>query len=126
MKSLKATTKKTSLNPKLGQETLEDLMKFINDLKLMDVVKISLLGKSKEADYMVIASGSSVRLVVSSAEKVVQYLKENHKIFSRTEGLSGGDWVLIDAGDIIIHLFRPEVRDYYQLEKMWQDPQVPQ
>ena len=85
----------------------------------LDVVSISLVGKSSEADMMVVASGRSTRHVASIADKLVERLKEAGHA-SRSEGREAADWVLIDAGDVIVHVFRPEVRDFYQLEKMWQ------
>ena len=68
---------------------------------------------------MVICSGRSTRQVSSIAEKITDSIKKDFRIVSRTEGKNQGDWVLIDSGDIIIHVFRPEVREFYQLEKMW-------
>ena len=100
----------------------KDLTEFLEDEKLYEVVTIPLQGKSQEADYMIVASGRSARQVTSVSEKLIQSLKSNHGIFSRVEGLEGAFWVLVDAGDILIHIFRPEVRDYYQLEKMWSIP----
>ena len=72
------------------------------------------------ADAMVIASGRSSRQVSAIAEKLLDRLKAACGISARTEGKETGDWVLIDAGDVVVHVFRPEVRDFYQLEKMWQ------
>ncbi|PLS22858.1 ribosome silencing factor [Neptunicoccus cionae] len=88
--------------------------------KAEDIVTLDLAGKSSVADHMVVASGRSTRQVVSMAEKLADRLKQNKGISARIEGKSAGDWVLIDAGDVIVHLFRPEVREFYQLEKMWQ------
>jgi ribosome-associated protein len=93
--------------------------KTLADGKAEDLVVIDLQGKSGIADYMVIAPGHSQRQVVSLAERMLQALKENGQDRVAVEGLPHGDWVLIDAGDVIIHLFRPEVRAYYNLEKMW-------
>jgi ribosome-associated protein len=72
------------------------------------------------ADHMVIASGRSSRQVSSIAEKLADRLKQDHGISVRMEGKDHGDWVLVDSGDVVVHLFRPEVREFYQLEKMWQ------
>lgn len=85
----------------------------------LDVVSISLVGKSSEADMMVVASGRSTRHVAAIADKLVERLKEAGHA-PRSEGREAADWILIDAGDVIVHVFRPEVRDFYQLEKMWQ------
>lgn len=92
----------------------------LDDHKAEDVVVISLKGKSSIADYMMIASGRSTRQVIALAENLVQTLKANGLVGIRPEGIRQGDWVLIDAGDIIVHLFRPEVREFYNLEKMWE------
>ncbi len=90
----------------------------LDDDGALDVVSISLLGKSSEADMMVVASGRSTRHVASIAEKLIERLKGSG-VVPRAEGKEAADWVLIDAGDVIVHVFRPEVRDFYQLEKMW-------
>ena len=74
------------------------------------------------ADYMVICSGRSTRQVASISEKLSDALKQSQGTISRLEGKDQGDWVLIDAGDVIVHVFRPEVREFYQLEKLWVDP----
>lgn len=84
-----------------------------------DVLVIDLAGKSAEADFMVIASGRSTRHVAALSEKLIDALKERTGHRARAEGKEAADWVLIDAEDVIVHLFRPEVRDFYQLEKMW-------
>lgn len=84
-----------------------------------DIVSIDLQGKSAMADHMVIASGRSTRQVSAMTEKLTDVLKSDRGVLCRTEGKGAGDWVLIDAGDVIVHLFRPEVREFYQLEKMW-------
>lgn len=85
-----------------------------------DIVQIDLKGKSEIGDYMVIASGRSTRQVTAMAEKLADKVKQSFGIISKTEGKDAGDWVLIDTGDVIVHIFRPEVREFYQLEKMWQ------
>ena len=84
-----------------------------------DVLDIPLAGKSTVADHMVIASGRSTRHVASISEKLVERLKAEGGTQCRVEGRETADWVLIDAGDVIVHIFRPEVREFYQLEKMW-------
>jgi ribosome-associated protein len=84
-----------------------------------DVIVIDLEGKSTIGDYMVIATGRSNRQVVAMAEHLMRALKSHGIGGTRPEGIPQGDWVLIDAGDVIIHLFRPEVREFYGLEKMW-------
>lgn len=101
---------------------LEHILSSLDDDKAEDVVSISLRGKSEMADYMVIASGRSSRQVASIAEKLTDRLKRDFGRLCKLEGKSAGDWVLIDAGDVIVHVFRPEVREFYQLEKMWMSP----
>lgn len=87
--------------------------------KAEDLVIITLKGKSSIADYMVIATGRSQRHVTTLAETLVVKLKEHGLSGIAPEGAKRGDWVLIDAGDVVVHLFRPEVRTFYNLEKMW-------
>ncbi|PRY87753.1 ribosome-associated protein [Donghicola tyrosinivorans] len=82
-------------------------------------MQIDLRGISSIGDYMIIASGRSSRQVVSISEKMVDRLKQEYGISCKLEGKDGGDWVLIDTGDVVVHVFRPEVREFYQLEKMW-------
>jgi ribosome-associated protein len=88
-------------------------------MKAEDIVTINLSGKSSIADFMVVATGRSNRHVSSTAEQVIKDLEKAHVSRVRVEGLRQGDWVLIDGGDVIVHLFRPEVREHYNLEKMW-------
>jgi ribosome-associated protein len=106
-----------------GRDEDEALVHFIlNKLdkdSAEDIVSIDLQGKSAMADHMVIASGRSTRQVSAITEKLTDVLKSERGVLCRTEGKDAGDWVLIDAGDVIVHLFRPEVREFYQLEKMW-------
>ena len=87
--------------------------------KAEEIVKIDLRGKSEIGDYMVIASGRSTRQVTAMAEKLTERVKAEFGVVSKLEGKETGDWVLIDTGDVIVHIFRPEVREFYQLEKMW-------
>ncbi|TNC51501.1 ribosome silencing factor [Rubellimicrobium rubrum] len=105
------------------QLTSEDLLRVVveslDDDKAEDIVTIDLRGRSEMGDFMVIASGRSTRQVAAIAEKLADRLKQDHGILSKMEGKETADWVLIDTGDVIVHVFRPEVRDFYQLEKMW-------
>ncbi|MEJ1990902.1 MAG: ribosome silencing factor [Maritimibacter sp.] len=94
----------------------------LEDDKAEDIVAIPLRGKSSMADHMVICSGRSSRQVAAIAEKLTDRLKQELGILCKVEGKDQGDWVLIDAGDVIVHVFRPEVREFYQLEKMWMTP----
>ena len=95
------------------------VMRSLDDDQALDIVSIPLAGKSSIADHMVIASGRSTRQVASMANKLADRLKQDHGKLVRIEGLPTADWVLIDADDIIVHLFRPEVRSFYNLERMW-------
>jgi len=101
---------------------LAHILTSLEDDKAEDVVSIALKGKSEMADFMVICSGRSSRQVASISDKLTERLKESFGIISKVEGKDQGDWVLIDAGDVIVHVFRPEVREFYQLEKMWMAP----
>ena len=106
--------------PAYDSEMLRDaILKSLDDDKAEDVVMIDLRGKSEMGDYMVIASGRSTRQVSAMAEKLVDRMKQTFGVISKVEGRDIGDWVLIDTGDVIVHIFRPEVREFYQLEKMW-------
>jgi ribosome-associated protein len=95
------------------------VLRSLDDDQALDIVSIPLAGKSSIADHMVIASGRSTRQVASMANKLADRLKQEHGKLVRIEGLPTADWVLIDADDIIVHLFRPEVRSFYNLERMW-------
>jgi ribosome-associated protein len=96
--------------------------KVLDDGKAEDVTVIDLRDKSPIADTMIVATGRSQRQVAALAEHLLDALKDGGYGRASVEGLTHGDWVLIDAGDIIVHLFRPEVRSYYNLEKMWGAP----
>ncbi len=91
----------------------------LDEDQAQDVVSIALEGKSSIADHMVIASGRSTRQVAAMAMKLAERLKKEGHGSPRIEGLPAADWVLIDAGDVVVHLFRPEVRSFYNLERMW-------
>jgi ribosome-associated protein len=91
----------------------------LEDDQAVETVSIPLAGKSSIADYMVIASGRSTRQVASMAAKLAEKVKAASGRPVRIEGLPTADWVLLDAGDVIVHLFRPEVRSFYNLERMW-------
>ncbi len=99
---------------------LETVLASLDDDKAEEVVEIDLRGRSEMADHMVIASGRSSRQVAAISEKLADRIKGRFGTICRMEGKETGDWVLIDAGDVIVHVFRPEVREFYQLEKMWQ------
>jgi ribosome-associated protein len=106
--------------PPIDVEDLHRLvLKSLDDDQAVEIISIPLAGKSSIADHMVIASGRSTRQVASMASKLAQKIKEQVGRSPRIEGLPAADWVLIDADDVIVHLFRPEVRTFYNLERMW-------
>lgn len=101
------------------------ILSSLDDDQAVETVSIPLAGKSSIADHMVIASGRSTRQVASMAMKLAERIKAETGRSARIEGLPAADWVLIDAGDVIIHLFRPEVRSFYNLERMWAFGEAP-
>ncbi|MCZ2158006.1 ribosome silencing factor [Bartonella sp. 220] len=107
-----------------ASEGLKIILKSLENIKAEDIVSIDIRGKSSLADYMVIASANSQRHITAVADHLLRTWKDSGYGFAKVEGLLGGDWVLIDTGDIIVHLFRPEVRLFYNLEKMWLAPDV--
>ncbi len=102
-----------------SEKILAAILASLDDNKAEEVVQIDLRGKTAIGDYMVICSGRSSRQVGALAENVVDDLKQQYGVLCKIEGKDTGDWVLIDTGDVIVHVFRPEVREFYQLEKMW-------
>jgi len=106
-----------------GQSAVDKLhqliLKSLDDDKAEEVVSIPLAGKSSVADYIVVASGRSSRQVSAIADHLMQRINEATGRKARVEGNGVGDWVLIDSGDIVVHIFRPEIRGFYKLEKMW-------
>ena len=116
------TTVSGNANILTSESLVGVILTSLNDTKAEEVVKIDLRGKSQIADWMVIASGGSSRQVTAISEHLVDRLKQDHGRLSRIEGKDAGDWVLIDLGDAIVHVFRPEVREFYQLEKLWLTP----
>ena len=104
-----------------ADQILELITTSLDDDKAENVLTIPLKGKSAMADYMVVASGTSSRQVAAMAEHIEFKLKQNKVDVLGLEGLRQADWVLIDANDVIVHLFRPEVREFYGLERMWSD-----
>ncbi len=101
------------------QALLDNVLHWLDEAKAEAVVSIDLAGKSTIADFMVVASGRSERHVGAIGEQLQRKLKEEGFGRVRTEGIEQGDWVLVDAGNIIVHIFRPEVREFYKLERMW-------
>ncbi|WP_295043678.1 ribosome silencing factor [uncultured Paracoccus sp.] len=102
-----------------SDQILDRILSSLDDDKAEDIVTIDLRGRSAMADHMVIASGRSARQVAAIAEKLAERMKQITGRTPRIEGKDTGDWVLIDTDDVIVHVFRPEVREFYQLEKMW-------
>jgi ribosome-associated protein len=102
-----------------AKETLRIVLACLEDIKAEDNVTIDISGKSSIGDYMVVTSGRSQRHVGAVADRVIKDIETAGVRGVRVEGMRQGDWVLIDAGDVIVHVFRPEVREFYNLEKMW-------
>ena len=109
---------------KVTNNIAKTIHKVLSDNKAKDITKINLEKKSSIADFMIICSGTSNRHVISLSNYLVQALKKENLKTLNVEGIRNGDWVLVDAGDIIIHLFRSEVRKYYALEKMWAEEEI--
>ncbi len=107
------------LDPAALSPPMRAVLTALDDLKADEVVLIDLAGKTSIADWMIVATGRSTTQVGALADRVVKALKEVGAGTPSVEGLPACDWVLIDAGDLIVHLFRPEVRQFYNLEKMW-------
>lgn len=99
---------------------LETVLKSLDDSKAEEVIHIDIEGKSPVADYMVVSNGRSHRHVNAVADRLLRDLKDAGYGSPKVEGMPACDWVLVDTGDVIVHIFRPEVRDFYSLEKMWQ------
>ena len=127
-----ALRKKADIVPSPARISVDDavsraiktVLASLEDSKAENIVSIYIQGKSSLGDYMVVASGRSHRHVSAVADHLLKALKDAGLGMARVEGLSGADWVLIDSGDIIVHVFRPEVREFYNLEKMWQAPDL--
>jgi ribosome-associated protein len=116
----KTSTKAAALKAQSdADKTLKMILSRLDDMKAEDTVTIDLRGKSAFSDYMVIATGRANRHVGAIAENVAKGLKESGIASPHVEGLPNCDWVLIDSGDVIVHIFRPEVREFYNLERLW-------
>ncbi len=99
---------------------IDVVLQSLDDAKAEQTVAIDIVGKSSLADHMVVTSGRSNRHVAAVADQIVRALREGGFGKPRIEGLPHADWVLVDGGDVIVHIFRPEVREFYNIEKMWQ------
>src|SRR5690606_26741329 len=123
-----AQTRKAQPSPApmgdMSAEVLTAVLRSLDESKAEELVSIDIRRKTSLADHMVIASGRSHRHVSSIADHLIKALKDSGHTDIRVEGLPGADWVLIDLGDVIVHVFRPEVREFYNLEKMWQTPDM--
>ena len=109
---------------KVTDNMAKTIHKVLSDNKAKNITKINLEKKSSIADFMIICSGTSNRHVISLSNYLVKALKKENLNTLNVEGIRNGDWVLVDAGDIIVHLFRSEVREYYSLEKMWAGEEI--
>ncbi|KJF72312.1 MULTISPECIES: ribosome silencing factor [unclassified Rhizobium] len=109
-----------------ADHALETVLASLEDSKAEDIVSLDIAGKSALADYMVVVSGRSSRHVSAICEHLLKDMKDEGFGSARVEGLETGDWVLIDTGDIIVHVFRPEIRVFYNIEKMWATPEMPE
>ncbi len=117
-----AAPRKKSPQPAAVPETpqmIDVVLRSLDDPKAQETVAIDITGKSSLSDHMVVTSGRSNRHVSAVADQVVKALREAGFSKPRVEGLPHADWVLVDAGDVIVHIFRPEVREFYNIEKMW-------
>jgi len=124
-KSEKSAAKKPAL-PAAVVKLHQLILKSLDDDKAEEIVSIDLAGKSSIADFLVIATGRSSRQVAAIADHLVERIGKETGKKVRPEGKSVGDWVLIDTGDIVVHLFRPEIRSFYNLEKMWGGAAIPE
>ncbi|HWT64401.1 MAG TPA: ribosome silencing factor [Ochrobactrum sp.] len=100
-------------------QTFDAALASLENSKAESIIPIDIRGRSSIGDYMIVASGRSHRHVTAVANHLLQALSQMGCKNVRVEGLEGGDWVLIDTGDIVVHIFRPEIRDFYNLEKIW-------
>ncbi len=105
--------------PISSEALLKVILENLTAEKADEIVEIDLRGRSEIADYMVVCSGRSTRQVAALAQKLQDTLKKDYGRLCKVEGKNHGDWVLLDSGDVVVHIFRPEVREFYQLEKMW-------
>jgi ribosome-associated protein len=108
-----------------AEQTLHLILSRLDDMKAEETVTIDLRGKSSLTDYMVVTTGRANRHVAAIAENVMKGLHEAGIKDVRVEGLQNADWVLIDSGDVVVHVFRAEVREFYNLERMWSATEKP-
>ena len=123
--SRKTSTKAAALKAQSdADKTLNMILSRLDDMKAEETVTIDLRGKSAFSDYMIVTSGRANRHVGAIAENVTKAMKENGIKNIHVEGLPNCDWVLIDSGDVVVHVFRPEVREFYNLERLWSQAPV--
>ncbi|WP_423827928.1 ribosome silencing factor [Sinorhizobium americanum] len=122
--AVSAIPRSTELSDEAAVRALKLVLESLEDSKAEDIITINIAGKSALGDFMVVVSGRSNRHVMAIADHLVTDLKDEGLGNPRVEGLEGGDWVLIDTGDVIVHIFRPEIREFYNIEKMWAAPEV--
>jgi len=103
-----------------GEKIVELVVDALEDMKAVDIKTIDVKGQSNVTDFMIIASGTSRRHVKAAAENVLMKLKENGQQPKGTEGSDAAEWVLVDVGDVVVHVMMPDTRDFYDLEKLWQ------
>jgi ribosome-associated protein len=118
--SPRTKAKPAAPTPNPDPKMIDVVLQSLEDAKAEQTVAIDIAGKSSLADHMVVTSGRSNRHVSAVADQVVKALRDNGFGKPRIEGLPHADWVLVDGGDVIVHNFRPEVREFYNIEKMWQ------
>ena len=114
-----ASSSDAAAKASVGAPILDIVLAALDDAKAEETVSVDIAGKSSLADHMIVTSGRSQRHVGAVADQVITALRENGYGKPRVEGLPHCDWVLVDAGDVILHIFRPEVREFYNIEKMW-------
>lgn len=120
MASLPTTAHHAAPAAALDKPMIDVVRDSLDDAKAEAIVSVDITGKSSLCDFMVVASGRSQRHVGAVADQLLKALREAGHGKPRVEGLPHCDWVLVDAGDVIVHIFRPEVREFYNIEKMWQ------
>ncbi|MFD1747190.1 ribosome silencing factor [Rhizobium helianthi] len=121
-RTLRVPPKSQERGADAAARALSVVLTSLEDSKAEDIVTINIAGKSALGDYMVVVSGRSNRHVSAIADHLLSDLKDEGFGPARVEGLEAGDWVLIDTGDVIVHVFRPEIREFYNIEKMWAAP----
>ena len=123
-KTLAVVPKSPERGADAAARALHAVLTSLEDSKAEDIVTIDIAGKSALGDFMVVVSGRSSRHVMAISDHLLTDLKDEGLGSARVEGQEGGDWILIDTGDVIVHVFRPEIREFYNIEKMWAAPDM--